>query len=252
MATFQKPDGITNLILQDDIVAVGSLSAVNAEVILAVEGRSILSFLNTTVSVATLTISVSNDQVNWRDVPVTSEASLGIWLGNTVATQTTLFYAHVGGHSHCKIRVTAYTSGTVTLTARVSNTPFLQNFVRFEPTTSISTLTTANTAGNLVIPASGFAGLHTYVSSIVVTRINNSAAAVAGTAILTHTMTNQLGTFAVSSGNALAVGESKEDIGFFPANPLRTATANTAITLAMVAAGAGVQIRATANYWYGR
>ena len=114
---------------------------------------------------------------------------------------------------------------------------------------SVSLITTANTAGTLTIPA--VAGMRHYITHIDITRINGTAAAVAGTALLSVTTTNLSGSPAYSSGNALAVGESKVDYVADFSHPLISNTANTNTTIVSPAGGLGIQYRINVSYYLG-
>jgi hypothetical protein len=101
-------------------------------------------------------------------------------------------------------------------------------------------------SATLTLAALG-AGVFYYIYRIKIVRV--STAAVAGTAILSHTTTQLSGLGAVA-GNVIAAGQTMVDLELDLASPIRSDTANTAVTITMPAAGVGVQCRVEV-FWLG-
>lgn len=112
-----------------------------------------------------------------------------------------------------------------------------------------TTISTANAGVTLTIAAAG-AGLFHYITSVEITNVNPTAAAIAGSAVtLSYTTTNIPGAPVWTAGNALAAGAEKvvEKIVFYGA--VKTTTANTATTFVAPAIGAGGVCRISVTYY---
>lgn len=111
--------------------------------------------------------------------------------------------------------------------------------------------TTANTAQasqiNLAAPG---AGLFHYIQSITITRVNNTAAAVAADTTARSITSANLGGFAHELASVLAAGGQETFTYLFP-DGLKSAAANTATTMSTPAGGAGTKIRITVTYRIG-
>lgn len=109
----------------------------------------------------------------------------------------------------------------------------------------VNTAGGANLAATLTLPAAG-AGLFHYIVSIRLSRI--ATAALAGAALLAITTTN-LGAMAWRVGNAMVAGGTQLDVDFQPAQPYRSAVANTASTIVCPIPGAAVSWELAATYY---
>lgn len=241
-------DGIGGRTLTDTRPATYNLNALNAEVVLDFAGCAAWACQITGTFVGTVVWEATIDGTNYFSIPVMNLAT-EIHVLSTTAPG--VFTGEVAAFRRMRVRCSAYTSGTITVALRSTLADTIV-YSKPIPITAIGTnLSVANTAGTLTLASPG-AGLFHYICGIEITRINNSAAAVAGTALLAFTTTNLPGSLAFSSGNALAVGESKTDISWFPTVPIKSVTAATATTIVGPAAGAGVQVRITALYYIGQ
>lgn len=108
---------------------------------------------------------------------------------------------------------------------------------------------TANAATTTAtLPAAGV-GLFHYITSIDVHHVNNTAAAIAGTALVAITTTNLAGTMAWSTGNAVGAGAKVQDVLCVPSKPIKSSVANTATTIVCAAMLAGTVQRITVHYF---
>lgn len=99
------------------------------------------------------------------------------------------------------------------------------------------------------LPAAG-AGLFHYITSIDVHHVNNTAAAIAGTALVAITTTNLPGTMAWTTGNSAATpGGRTQDVLDVPAKPIKSSVANTATTVVCAAMLAGTFQRVSVHYF---
>lgn len=110
-----------------------------------------------------------------------------------------------------------------------------------------TTLSAANTTVTLTLSAVS-TSVH-YISSIEIVRINDSAAAVAGTALLNYTTTNLPGSLVFSSGNLLVAGDQRVDVDKTFSIPLKSSVINTNTTIVAPAAGLGIKTRITVYYY---
>jgi len=117
--------------------------------------------------------------------------------------------------------------------------------------TAVTTLSVANTAATLTLPAPAAGQFH-YVTRIRITLHNPTITAVAAAATtLSFTSTNLPGALAWTDGNALAAGTSKTVVDETLPNAVKSSAAATATTITAPLAGAGVQSRITAYYYTG-
>jgi hypothetical protein len=241
-------DGIGGRILVDTRPLTASLAALNAEVLLDFAGCAAWTAQITGTFAGTLVFEATVDGTNYFAIPVMNYAT-EIYVLSTTAVG--IFQGEVSAFKRMRVRCSAYTSGAAVVALRSS----LADSVVYSkpvPITSAGTnLSVANTAGTLTLASPG-TGLFHYLCGLEICRINNSAAAVVGTALLAYTTTNLPGALAFSTGNALAVGESRTDVSWFPTVPIKSSASGTATTIVGPAAGAGVQVRITALYYVGQ
>jgi hypothetical protein len=112
--------------------------------------------------------------------------------------------------------------------------------------TPITTVSGANAAATLTIPAAG-AGLYHYITHIRAVR--SCTAAITGTATLDYTTTNIPNSMTWTVGNACAVGSTNVDIDFSTSVPIKVSAANTNTTIVTPAAGTAGIVRVSAFYY---
>jgi hypothetical protein len=250
MAQLIKGDGSGAIIRpREDYEYAGNILALNGELVFLVEGSNQMLFMLSNTFVGTVVLEGSIDGVNYPfTLPLYNLQSNAAVANATAVGQ---FGSIISGFKQVRLRCSAFTSGTISVNARASLSSVLQTgFERPPVIVPITTLSTANTAATLTIPAAP-AGMFTYLTMIRAKRVNNSAAAVTGTALLAYTSTNLPNTYAWSSGNVLAAGDDRIDIDVESGIPLKTSTAATATTIVAPAGGVGVQIRLSATFFYG-
>ena len=226
-----------------------NLSLLNTEVILACKNTNSAAIDVRGVFSGTLVAEYSINGVDYINAALFNPLIELFVPGITAVGQ---FVVHLpSGTKFVRVRVSAISSGTAIVCLRGSEG---DNFIYSKPiptTFTVTTLGGVNAAATLTIPTPG-TGLFHYITSIIIKRVNNSAAAVTGSALLSISTTNITGSLAFSSGNALAAGDDKTDVDLnFTGNPLKSTTANTNTTIVLPAAGAGVQYRATVTYYTG-
>jgi len=251
-------DGITGETITDSRTATATLGALNAESVMDLNGKTIVQFdARTAAAVLTWVVEGTVDGTNYFTIPIFCDQMLlaaAITAEQYVpsvtyaTTGSGLFTIGVGGFRRMRIRISAYTSGTVTVALRSS---ISDQIVMNKPIPSILHVTAtaaANTAATATLPAAGV-GLFHYITHIHLMR--NATAALVGSATLIHTSTNLPGSPAWSVGNAMALGGTQLDLQYTPTTPLKSSVSNTATTVVMAAGGAGVLNRVNVSYYIG-
>lgn len=242
-------DPVGGEVLTDSRVNIQTLAVINAETFFDCAGHNSAAIDIRGTFAATFNVQATIDGVNYFSIAVfvpTTE----IWQVNITAAGS--YIAHLpAATKRVRVLCTAYTSGAANVALRGSTG---DNIIYAKPiptALAVTALSAANSTATLTLAAPG-AGLFHYITYLRIYRINNSASAITGTALLAYTTTNLPGSLAFSAGNALAAGAQITDADISMAgNPLKSTAANTATTIVAPAAGAGVQTRLTALYYAG-
>jgi hypothetical protein len=250
-------DTIGGEVFTDARVSFGLLGALNAELVMDLNGKAVARFdLRTTAGALTVVFEATVDGTNYFPLPAFAEQQTIVaalkaeeFVASVVSTAAMngVYAIGVSGYRRIRARVSAYTSGNITVTARASTADEII-YTRNIPSTFHVTATAANAVATATLPAAGV-GLFHYVTDINLVRATTTA--VVGTALLTHTSTNLPGTPNWTAGNAIAIGQSIIDLDYSPTTPLKSSVANTATTIVMPAGGAGVQNRVNVSYYVG-
>lgn len=252
------PDAVTNETVTDARPITAVLGSVNAEVIMDLNGQATATFdIRTAAAALTLVFEGTVDGVNYITFPafavveaIAAALRAEQYVPSIViaTTQSGVYTVGCTGLRRVRVRVSAYTSGNVTVAARGSSADLII-YGRPMPTILWVTVTAAaNTAATITLPAAG-AGMFHYITYLSLMR--NATGALAGTATLIHTTTNLPGTPAWSVGNAMVAGGTQIDVDLQPAFPIKSLLANTATTVVMPAAGAAVLNRGNCAYYIG-
>jgi hypothetical protein len=251
-------DGIGGQTFTDARVAGATLGALNAELLMDLQGKSIAMFdVRATAANLVLVFEATVDGINYFGLSAfANQQNLAGTLTQeqyvpsvTIGTTATgLYTLEVGGFRRVRCRVSTYTSGSVVVVARSSVSDHIIYTRPLPATLHVSATAAANTNAVATLPAAG-AGMFHYITSISIVR--NATAALAGTLTLVHTSTNLPGNPAWSVGNAMAAGGTQVDVEYEPCQPLKSSVANTATTITAVAGGAGVLARVNVSYYVG-
>jgi len=243
-------DTITGITSTDARTATASLGALNAESVMDLNGMAVATFdLRTAAGAMTLSFEGTVDGTNYFSVPAINQSTQVISL--TAVSSTTFaqtYYIRATGLRRVRVRVSAYTSGTMTVALRGTQADYAINAIPMPTTTCISATAAANTGVTATLGAPGV-GLYHYITGIEITR--NATAALAGTATLVITTTNLSGSLAWSVGNAMAAGGTQIDVNRSFDNPLKSSVANTATTIVCPVPGAAVLWRVNVFYYVG-
>jgi hypothetical protein len=253
------PDGVTNETITDARPITAVLGALNAEVVVDLNGAAVALYdIRTAAGALTLSFEGTVDGTNYFALAAFAQNQLLAaaalseqYIGDLViaTTQSGLYTVGVSGIRRVRVRVSAYTSGNVTVAARSTRADAIIVARPIPATLHVTATAAANAAATATLPAAG-AGLFHYITSIQIVR--NATAALAGTATLIHTSTNLPGNPAWSVGNAMIAGGTQLDLAYAPSNPLKSSVANTATTVVAAAGGAAVLNRVNVSYYVGR
>jgi hypothetical protein len=251
-------DIIGNQTFTDARVASAVLGALNAEILMDLNGSNTASFDVRTAAAINMTFVIEGtiDGTNYFALPflinqqllaaaVTQESYAVAVVTGAVATMSGFYTVNCAGFRRVRMRVSAYTSGNPTVTARASEAQQIVQ-TRMNPSNLHVTATAAaNTAATATLPL--VAGMFHYITNINITR--NATAALAGTATIIHTTTNLPGNPAWSVGNAMAAGGTQIDVDYTPTTPLKSSVAGTNTTVVAAAGGAAVLGRVNVSYY---
>ena len=249
-------DAIGGETLTDARVSSATLGALNAELVMDIQGKAVAMFdVRTGAANLTLVFEGTIDGTNYFTLGAFANQQLLAaaitqeqYVPSIVIATTASGYYTVGtsGIRRVRCRVSAYTSGNVVVTGRASAADQIIQIRPIPATLHVTATAAANTAATATLPAAGVGMFH-YITSIEITR--NATAALAGTATLIHTTTNLPGSPAWSVGNAMAAGGTQLDVRYEPKIPLRSLVANTNTTIVAAAAGAAVLGRVNVSYY---
>jgi hypothetical protein len=231
---------------RENLVATGTLGALNAEVVVNTHGCSSVALdLRGTFS-HTVAVQGTVDGTNWILIPVRPQTG-GIFVLGIVGTVSGVWMASCAGFTKVRALVTAYTSGGSTATLVASNALF-DDFAKNGSVTSVTaTAVGASGAAVTLTIASPGAGLRQYLTYLSINRFAAAVLTAAATPV-TVTTTNIPGTPAFTlPADAAALGTIypwREDFAY----PLMANAQATALTI-VAPATTGVIWRITAGYY---
>jgi len=250
-------DAIGGEVVTDARVAGGLLAALNAELVMDINGKAVARFdVRSAAAALTLVAEATVDGTNYFALPIYVEQQLlaaaivqeSFAASIVIATTTSGTYVvGVSGFRRVRFRVSAYTSGNVTVTGRASIADQIVQSRMIPSNLHVTATAAANTTATASLP--GVAGLFHYITHINIVR--NATAALVGTATIIHTSTNLPGSPAWSVGNAMVAGGTQEDVNYTPTTPLKSLVAGTATTVVAAAAGLAVLNRVNVSYYLG-
>ena len=253
-------DTIGGETVTDARVAGATLAALNAELIMDLNGKAVALFDVRTAAALNMTFVCEGtlDGVNYYALPIyvnqqliaatiTQESFLASVVTGAAASMSGLYTIGVSGFRRVRLRISAYTSGSIVVTGRASLADQIIQSRLIPSNLHVTATAAANTAATATLP--GVAGLFHYITHINIVR--NATAALAGTATIIHTSTNLPGNPAWSVGNAMLAGGTQEDVNYTPTTPLKSSVAGTATTVVAAAGGAAVLGRVNVSYYLG-
>lgn len=252
------PDITTGQTFTDARTISATLGALNAETVMDLMGTVTVTFdVRTAAGALTYLCEGSVDGTNYFARPMFANSQLlaAAAVAEQYVPSVVVATTHSGSYTvgvtglrRVRLRVSAYTSGNITVSARGSTADLLIYGRPLPATLHVTATAAANTAATATLPAAGVGMFH-YITSLQISR--NATAALAGTATLIHTSTNLPGSPAWSVGNAMAAGGTQMDLVYEPATPLKSLLANTATTIVAAAGGVAVLNRVNVSYYVG-
>lgn len=262
-------DTINNNALTDPRTAVSTLNSLNGEVFMDIHGKAVAVFdVRSAAASLTFVFEGTIDGTNYYQIPGLVNASSAGPTGVTpeayvmsvvvTSTITASFTVGTSGWRRVRCRVSAFTSGSIAVSARGSGADQVIYARPLPSLLNVSQAPAANTGGTITLPAAG-AGLFHYITNFQCTVAMNPATAQTGAAPVFVTTTNLPGTpaWAVpicgntgpSTGGLAAAGLVITDTSW--ANPLKSSVANTNTTFVLPAPGAACTIRGNVQYYVG-
>ena len=210
-----------------DVRISGNLAAVNAEILLALNGETTASVDLRGTFVGTFVIEATKDGSNYVQLPFFNPLNETFGFNLTVAGLYEV--PNVAAYRIIKLRCSAYTSG---LAIASINGSIGTQMVYQKPIPTTATLTTTaaiSTGVTLTVPAAG-TGLFHYITRLRISKyVGATLTAAATPTIATTTNLNNSPSFDFKTLGAL--GDSEIIEVDFTGNPLKSATANTATTI---------------------
>lgn len=247
MAKLSKDLGAGVLHPRENLFISGTLGALNAEVVTNCDGCSSVSVdLRGTFNL-TVEVSGTVDGTNWQLIPVKPiNVASKLYVAAVAGTTSGTWVGSCGGYSKVRARVTAYTSGGVTVFLNSSTAPLDQSLDGLVTPNVLTSVGAAGAAVTLTLTAPG-AGLRQYLTYLSINRFA-TALLTAAAAPVTVTTTNLPGSLAFSfAADAAAQGTIdrwREDFAY----PIGASAQNTSVTI-VCPATTGVIWRATAGYY---
>lgn len=236
-------DAITGQTSTDTRPVSANLALLNAEAIADLNGHCVAMFDIRGVFVGTVVFEGTVDGTNYVSIPVINQATQAFI---TAVTTVGMFIGSVTGFRRVRMRVSAYTSGTVVATIRASMADYAITAIPYPSTTAVTNTGAAGAAVTLTVAAGG-AGLFHYFTRIIVQRFATALMTAAATPVLVTT-TNLPGTRVFSiPADAAAQGTVYTEY-IEPTQPLKSTAANTATTIVCPATPNAIW-RVTADYY---
>ena len=220
-----------NLHPREDLVTAGVLAALNAELIIPVDGCNTLSVeVRGAAFSLTLNVQGSIDGTNWIQVPfriLVPGATTG-YLFSVALVAAVQLVTRCGPFRFMKVVASAYTSGAATVTLLAGTGALDETLAEQCASFSVTQTAAVNTAVTATLPA--VVGLRHYITGVTIQRFA-TALLTAGAAPVIVTSSNLPGAKSWNlSADALAAGivdARREEYGF----PLQATQTNTVTTL---------------------
>lgn len=247
MAKLSKDLAAQTLHPRETIYATGVIGAINGEVIIDADGASSVTLdLRGTFNI-TFEVSGTIDGTNWTLIPMRPIAAVAIQYVAAVSGSTAGLWVGACGHfRRVRVRSTAYTSGSATVTLSACNGILDQTTAGAATPLLVTSVGASGAAVTLTLPGPG-TGLRQYMTYLSINRF--AAATLTAAAVpVTVTTTNLPGALAFSFG-AEGLGQGvldrwREDFTY----PLASSALNTATTI-VCPATTNVIWRVTAGYF---
>jgi len=225
-------DQIGGGVINDPRTPSAVLGALNAEIVMDINGKAVSVWdIRTAAMNATLVFEGTVDGVNYFGLPafnILTEAQLAAIIITTTHANT--YVVGCSGYRRMRVRVSAYTSGNVTVHGRASLADYAIYAKPIPSTIGVTQTAAVNVAATATLPAAG-AGLFHYITFIELVKLYNALGVAAGAGVVV-TSTNLVGNPAwTTEQDAKPAGQAvsviKMEMG---GNPIKSSVANVATT----------------------
>jgi hypothetical protein len=253
------PDQVNGGVVTDGRTATNVLSALNAEVIMDLNGAAVAYFdVRSAAAVLTYLFEATLDGVNYFAVPAfaVNQALAATLTAEQYISSVTIATTHTGqyavgvtGFRRVRLRVSAFTSGSITVAVRATGSDLII-YARPIPATLHVTATAAvNTGATATLPAAG-TGLFHYITRVELVKLYSVVGVAAGAGVIITTTNLPGGPSFTTEQLASPAGTVARVITCDFQQPLKSAVANTATTFV---AGAQLQTiwRWNVSYYVG-
>ena len=230
-----------------DVRAAGTLGALNAELLLSLNGESSASFDIRGIFSGTVVVEGSDDGTNFISIPFYNSVT-EVW-ATTATTAGAFDIPTISSLRVIRIRCSAYASGSIiaSLNASLGNSLVYSKPI---PTTTVGTATGVTGAAVTLTLASPGAGLYHYITRLVIERHTSALLTAAATPIIVTT-TNLPGSLAFSiPADAAPQGQVYREVIEIGEHSLKSSAASGTTTI-VCPATTGVIWRVTAYYYVG-
>lgn len=229
-------DQITNGTITDARTITTTLSALNAEAIMDLNGQAVAVFdLRTAAGSLTLVFEGTVDGTNYFGIPAfdnSTEAYIAAVISTTTFART--YIVGCSGYRRIRVRVSAFTSGTMVVALRASMADFAIYARPYPSLLHVTATAAVNTGSTATLPAAG-AGLFHYITKVELVKLYNVVGVAAGAGHIITT-TNLPGNPSFTTEQlASAAGTVAKVIDWTLANPLKSSVANTNTTFVATA-----------------
>lgn len=247
-----EQDQITGGLIADARVATATLSSLNAEAVMDLNGKAVTLFdVRTAAMSATLVFEGTVDGVNYFGLPginALTEAALAAIVITT--THAATYVVGCSGLRRIRVRVSSFTSGTVVVALRASEADYSIYAKPYPSILHVTATAAVNTAITATLPAAGV-GLFHYITRAELVKLYAVIGVAAGAGVIITT-TNLPGTPAFTTEQLASPAGTVARVlyGNWQGNPLKSAVANTNTTFV---AGAQLQTiwRWNVSYYVG-
>lgn len=221
-------DAITAEAITDARAATATVAVLNATTACDLNGKAVVAVdLRSAAFTGTVVFEATIDGANWFALTgLVGTVTVSLVTGAGVVN--TQVVVGVSGYRSFRVRVSAFTSGSLTVALRASQSDYAILATPAPAPFCVTATGATGAAVTLTIPANP-AGLFHLFTRIHIKRFFSAAGLAAATPTLVTT-TNLPGTLAFSFGTAGAIGTTNEEV-LQPSSPIKSVTAATATTI---------------------
>jgi len=224
----------------DARVASATLGALNAELLMDLNGKAVAVFDIRSAAVnAIFSFEATVDGTNYFAVPAINQATEAVVTAVTLTpTAAVTFMVGVSGYRRVRCRISTFTSGNAVVTGRASISDYSIYSKPYPSSLHVTATAAVNTGSTCTLPAAGV-GLFHYITRIELVKLYAVVGVAAGAGVIITTTNLPGGPAFTTEQLASAAGTVARVItADYAGNPLKSSVANTATTFV---AGAQLQ-----------